>query len=356
MDNNLPGNGSPDPDPRDTSQRYQDGSCFESEGIENGGPDYIGSSAKKEPVELDQWEECPVTRSTNSSAEPLEGETPDCYGLHEPIAPDADMVDKDRYLTEDGSPLTHFEAVKSYSEQRHGETTTASRHGWNKGRQYYANRQYMRGMAIDRQLLDSYSNPTTALLSLRISPTPDGRLMMLTTLKEAVDETIGQLRYRIQNAPEAPFDSDEWEFMGVYAGTDERATPHFHLLVYIDGDISESVFEPVVNVFVSSCEFTPDDGRGNRPDEGAVEVRGNGDESIPYVDRETVLSEKSYAGQNSQGAVYILTQLPHLRDVDEMARDELLHSATTDAWGKHAFRSSMRKSDIDEKYLPSDPM
>ncbi|ELY49721.1 hypothetical protein DV706_13295 [Natronorubrum bangense] len=180
--------------------------------------------------------------------------------------------------------------------------------------------------------------------------------MMLTTLGEAVDKTIRQLRYRIQDAPDAPFDPDEWEYIGVYAGTDERATPHFHLLVYIDGDVSESLFNPVVDTFVSSCEYAPDDGRGNRPDEGAVEIRGNGDESIPYADRETLLSEKSYTGQNSQGAVYILTQLPHLRDVDKMARDELLHSATTDAWGGHPFRSSVPKSDIDEKYLPSDPM
>lgn len=266
------------------------------------------------------------------------------------------MVDKDRYLAEDGTPLTHFEAVEAYSELRHGENTTASKYGWEKGRQHSVKHQYMRGMAIDRQLLDSYSNPTTVLLSLRISPTVNGRLTMLTTLAEAVDKTIRQLRYRLQNAPNAPFDSDEWEYIGVYAGTDERATPHFHLLVYIDGDVSESLFDPVIDTFVDACELAPDDGRGNRLDEGAVEIRGNGDEPIPYADHEELRSDKIYEGQNSQGAVYILTQLPHHGEVDEMARDELLHSATVDAWSGHPFRSSLTMSDIDEQYFLGDPM
>jgi hypothetical protein len=180
---------------------------------------------------------------------------------------------------------------------------------------------------------------------------------MLTALKTAADATINQLRYRLQNAPDAPFTADEWEYMAVFAGTEERATPHLHIYVVVDGDVSRERFKPVVDKFVEKCEFAPDDGRGNRPDDGAVRIRGIGNDTVPRVDDGTLnTTNYEYTGQNSQGAVYVLTQLPHLGAVDEMARDELLHSATIDACGAQAFRASMSRTDIRDEFLADAPV
>lgn len=319
--------------------------------------DDTGPTAENEDTDTDDWTDRPTTRNDGCSPEPLDDSIPDCYALHEPITTDADMVDKDRYLGDDGRLLSHFDAVGSYIEQRHSEGTTAKRHGWTKGRYYYAKQQYKRGMSLDRQLLAEYENPTTALLSLRISPPDAGRLTMLTALKTAADATITQLRYRLQNAPDAQCDAEEWEYMAVFAGTEERATPHLHIYVWVDGDVSPERFKPVVDKFVKKCQFAPDDGTGNRPEDGAVRLRGNGDDDVPRVD-DGVLNptDCEYAGRNSQGAVYVLTQLPHLRDVDKMVRDELLHSATMDAWGGQAFRASMSESEIRDDFLAVGPV
>jgi hypothetical protein len=114
-------------------------------------------------------------------------------------------------------------------------------------------------------------------------------------------------------------------------------------LVYCDGNISRQRFAPAVEKFVEKCPFAPDDMRGNSPDSGAISLRGNGTDEIPRMDS---------GSAESAGATYILTQLPHLRDVDEMARDELLHSSTVDAWGGNAFRKS-EHTVWDDKEEPS---
>jgi hypothetical protein len=293
--------------------------------------DNVGASPESTPLEDDiPFEERPTTRADGCKPEPLDDSVKDCYRLHEPIADAPSIVGDDRYL-EGGQPMTAFEAVGSYIKRRHGENVSAEKHGFHKTRQWRRKRQYALGKAMDRQLLDAYDEPTTALLSLRVSPADRGRLTLLDGLHEAIESTIEQLRHRLQGAPDAPLSSDEWEYFVVIAGTEERATPHIHILVYCDGDISHQRFAPVVEKFVAKCPFAPDDKRGNSPAGGAISLRGNGADEIPRMDDEPA---------ESAGATYVLTQLPHLRDVDEMARDELLHSSTVDAWNGNAFCKS----------------
>jgi hypothetical protein len=302
-------------------------------------------------MDSDRWEDRPSTGRSGCGPEPLDDRR-DCYRLREPIADDQDLVDKGRYLTRDGEPMTHFDAVGSYIQQRHSEGTTAQRYGWTKGRQYYARKQYAKGMALDRQLLSEYDDPTTALLSLRISPPDAGRLNMLEAVGDGADVAIDQLRYRLQYSPDAPFGADEWEYIVVFAGTKLQATPHLHLYVWTDGDLERERLDPVVRKFVNECEFAPDDGTGNDPDDGAVRIRGNGDDSVPRVDDDELdQTDCDYVGSNSQGAVYVLTQLP-LADVDRMARDELLHSAVVDAWSGQPFRCSLSADEVEERFQP----
>lgn len=308
-------------------------------------------------MDADSWQQRPSTGSSGCGPEPLD-DRQDCYQLLEPIADGPGPVDKNRYLTRDGEPMTHFDAVGSYIEQRHSEGTTAQRYGWKKGLQYYARRQYARGMALDRQLLSQYDNPTTALLSLRISPPNAGRLTMLDAVGDGADVAIEQLRYRLQYAPDASFEADEWEYMAALAGTRQQATPHLHLYVWTDGGLGRERLDPVVQKFVDSCRFAPDDGSGNDPDDGAVRIRGDGGDTVPRVDDDELDEDDcDYVGRNSQGAVYTLTQIPHLRaDVDHMARDELLHSAVADAWSGRPFRCSASADEIDDRFSTVAPV
>jgi hypothetical protein len=212
-------------------------------------------------------------------------------------------------------------------------------------------------MAMDRYLLDTFGNPTLTILSLRISPSTQNRLTLLHGLADGVDAALYKLRYRLEKAPDAPFSPDEWEYQLVFAGTAERATPHAHILVYTDGDVERHRFADVLEWFVQKCPYAPEDGAGNSPepdDDGmaqAVSIRGNGDDSVPRVDAESCEVRDDVAGTNSQGAVYCLTQLPHLAEVKEMARDELLHSMTLDAYKGSAFRKSVGNGSIPDRYF-----
>jgi hypothetical protein len=316
--------------------------------------DNIGNIAENSDNSDVSWQNRPSTREDGYPAEPLDGSIKDCYGLYKQIARSVKMVDKKRYLSDDGTPLTASDAVSSYIKQRHGEKTTAKRHGWVKGRRYSAKQQYSKGMALDRQLLDQFENPTTVLLSLRMSPTVRSRLTLLTELGKSIGLTIDQLRYRLQNAPNAPLTAKEWAYFTVVAGTEKRATPHLHIMIYCADDVRRDRFIPVVEKFVENCKFAPNDMRGNSPESDVISVRGNDGNSIPRVNEESLNTNCEYKGRNSQGAVYALTQLPHLEAVDKMAQDELLHSSTVDAWDGNAFRKS--RIEIEKEYLATNPV
>lgn len=272
----------------------------------------------------------PDTRAGIQQSEPLDPSENDPYRLQEPIARSIAAVEPERYKR-GGRPMTAFQVVGWYIRRRHGENVSAKKHGYYKTRHWRAKRNYARGMGMDRQLLEKYKHPSTVLLSLRVSPGNKSRLTLLERMKDGIDEAIEQLRYRLQGAPNAPFEPDEWQYFAVVAGTKKRATPHLHIVAYCDGAVHQSELEPVVEKFVEKCPDAPDSMRGNRPDEGAIEIRGLGHEDIPKVDDS--LGESAVA-------TYVLGQLPHLPPVDEMALDRLLHSSTVDAWQGLTFRRS----------------
>lgn len=295
--------------------------------------DYVGPSAKFTIYQNNHsFEQRPNTQADGCRPEPLDDSVEDHYRLYEPIADSSEKVGKSRYLDEETQePKLAREAVNSYVEARHGENVSAKSNGFKKTRNWRAKRQYCIGKKMDRQLLDEYNNPTTVLLSLRVSPGDKSRLTLLKGLHDSIDPTLEQLRYRLQRSADAPLTASDWEYFAVIAGTEKRATPHLHIYIYCNGDVDRERFSPVVEKFVEKCPYTPDDMRGNSPRGGAVSVRGNEDNVVPRMS--DTLAE-------SRGATYVLTQLPHLPPVDEMAQDELLHSSTVDAWNGNAFRRS----------------
>lgn len=290
--------------------------------------DDVGDSP--ESIAEEVFQARPITDSDSFQPEPLDARSDDCYRLQEPIANSTALIDDERYV-QGGRPMTAFYAVGSYIRRRRGEKVSAEKNGFYKTRHWRTLRQYARGKEMDRQLLKKYNFPSIALLSLRVSPGNKSRVTLLARMKDAIDAAIDQLGYRLQYAPGAPFDANEWQYFAVVAGTDKQATPHVHIVVYCDGMLQQRWFEPVVQKFVEKCPDAPDDMGGNRPEEGAVKIRGVGHEEIPRMD--DVPAE-------SAGSTYVLCQLPHLQPVGEMSLDQLLHSSTVDAWKGHAFRRS----------------
>jgi hypothetical protein len=127
---------------------------------------------------------------------------------------------------------------------------------------------------------------------------------------KALGDVMGALRYRL--------DEYEWEYARVVTGTDAFATPHIHIYVWINGQPSSTELEPVVEKFVEKCSFAPNDGYGNRADEGALTL---------YYEQEFTESDET------AGIVYIATQLPHIAYVDEV--DDVLLE-----WGAVAHATS----------------
>lgn len=290
--------------------------------------DHVGLDP--ESVAEQAIQERPTTQANIIQSEPLDATGDDPYRLCEPIANSTAVVNDERYLR-NGQAMTAWNVIGSYMLRSRGERVSAEKHGFKKTRHWRRKRQYARGKEMDRQLLEEYTFPSIALLSLRVSPGEKSRLTLLNRMKNGIDAAIDQLGYRLQHGPNAGFESDEWEYFAVVAGTKKQATPHVHIVVYCDGPVHQSEFEPVVEKFVEKCPDASDSMRGNEPDDGAVEIYGHGYEDIPRMDDDP---------RESAVSTYVLGQLPHLQPVGEMALDELLHSSTTDAWEGHAFRRS----------------
>jgi hypothetical protein len=208
-------------------------------------------------------------------------------------------------------------------------------------------------MALGRQTLDQFENPTLVMLSLRISPNPQNRLTLLSGLSEGVDAALYKLRRRLEKDTDAPLSASEWEYVVVFAGTRRRATPHAHILVYVEGDVSRDRFEDVVNWYVKKCPYAQDNRDGHSLDSDTISIRGNGNDAIPRVDESSVKLRGDVTGVNSQAAAYVMKQLPHLGAVEQMELDDLLHSATHDAYKGSAFRASMPEDSIDSQYMPT---
>jgi hypothetical protein len=72
----------------------------------------------------------------------------------------------------------------------------------------------------DRQLLEAYENPTTALLSLRVERSVESRITLLKGLSDALKPTLSALGYRLDKHTKS------YQWMCVLAGTRQYATPH----------------------------------------------------------------------------------------------------------------------------------
>lgn len=216
-----------------------------------------------------------------------------------------------RIYTSDGGSLKSWkQARRTYRRHRIGEfhsphPTTLHRR---------SRQDYRRLLETDRQLQEQYQSFSTALLSLRVPPVVNESYLppiaILDALMDSLEDVMAALRYRLNGY--------NWEYARVVAGTDEFATPHIHIYLWIDGRPDFEELAPAAEKFVEKCSLAPDDEYGNRAREGALTLRNE--------------QELTDSGETS-GIVYVASQLPHIGYHDEM------NNASLD-WGAVAHATS----------------
>jgi hypothetical protein len=168
-----------------------------------------------------------------------------------------------------------------------------------------------------------YSDVTTVLVSLRVSPTDDeNRLVTPYTLVQSTKDAWAEARDKLPK-------DDAFAYYWTFAGTDEWASIHVHCYCWFgdpEDEVSVGQFRPVVRRFCEVSEYAPwsahfESAERDAPIRGGQSVRVEHDPLL--VDPE-VLEEKvagDYApperlvdgsDEQSRGAIYVGSQFPHL--------------------------------------------
>jgi hypothetical protein len=281
------------------------------------------------------------------------GECPDCY---DPLADEedvsdafSDVLDRSKMAADEcdeAQPMTVERAGRAYyvyqiAQHRRDDWTskldmTVAQHG-----------QYLDG---ERTLLtEELDNVSTALLSLRPRPVGDppdmdsedddyglmsenpsatqtdasntesrrwrSPVSIDWQLHQPIKKVRAKLRYQLHDKRDF-----EFEYVWVVAGTDSAATPHLHLLVYVedpDDELTTDPFEPAVDAFVNHCQFAHDEDHpiGDDTDSDAVVVHTD-PTKYDEVDDEQLVEYFYENGEegfelNTAALAYLLHQRPH---------------------------------------------
>lgn len=229
-------------------------------------------------------------------------------GSSEPLDPDFDnsgTIHEKRRSTKLGSaefrdqvPNIYIsdESVKSWGRARRAyrRHRIGEFHSPKQSTLHYRSRQdYRRLLETCRQLQQRYQQLSTALISLRVPPMEgDSYIPPLDTvgaLMDAIADVRDAINYRLREY--------NWEYARVVAGTDDFATPHVHLYLWIEGQPTFDQLKPAVEKFVEKCSLAPSNGKGNRAREGALTLKQDQD--------------LRPSGETT-GIVYVASQLPHI--------------------------------------------
>lgn len=258
--------------------------------------------------------------------EPFDGDGDGVDGVEEadtPIASQSYLGRLPGALKDSGEtrPLTLAEAREAYQDDLR-EAAASPHYG---DRQRRADGHVSRILQSDRFLLAGFKNPHTVLLSLSIDSVADGvrvpPVNLFEEIKTAWPSVRRQIRYQFSDKR-----SLNHEYVALVAGTDHWATPHLHVLIWIDGEIDQSALRPAVSAFVESCGFAPDDGTGNPPAD-AISIRGPENQELALDSVRTDMIEDR--GAATEAAHYVSSQVPHISPPREASDSELLHGATT---------------------------
>lgn len=243
-----------------------------------------------------------------------------------PLAPQSHYASlPERFTWETGSYIkTWSQARRAQSRHLRNEVEGARRQGWTRT----PRQQYSRVLNTDRRCQRDYDDLHTVLVSLRIQPVRSGQWLPPITMMDAVYQA---LRRRAMDRLRRQLSDMEWEFVAVIAGTDHFATPHYHLYLWVDGEVTPQDFSGMVDAFVEDCRFAPDDGTGNRIEDGAVTVEGPDDRTLA-TDNAARRDLNEKRGAPTAGAVYVASQIPNMADADQATAAQLEHGAVADAF------------------------
>lgn len=226
--------------------------------------------------------------------------------------------------------MTLAEASDAYEAHRAGESANESfSTGTKLGR---ARRRYGALLNADRRLRQEYDNPTVAMLTLTGTPVWGGEWITPVEHTEAVTESLGNvleaLRYHLSDPRKRSLD---YEYAAV-RGASEQGVSHWHIVVWVDGDVSREAFAPAIDAHIRNSEVADADTHDLAD---AVKVN-----TAPSSDLKPIGKLDADRGSVSQITRYVATQIPHVSSVGELSDAESLQGAIEWAAPSRGFRTS----------------
>ncbi len=217
--------------------------------------------------------------------------------------------------------------VKQVFKNKRGESFTSS--ASSRFHNDYARRQYGRILTAEENILESYNNPHTALISLTGSPFNEisgwrAPCDYLNDLLESWGNVTGALRRSM--------DDRRWSYVAV-VGASKNGYAHIHIGVYVDGSVSIDDFE---NAIDAHCRNSPVAKKSHHPYEEAIKVK--------RVTEKARGSESTMESGLSTGmGKYIASHLPALEeDIEDAERHVRQHAAVL--WASETRHLRMSKS------------
>jgi hypothetical protein len=179
-------------------------------------------------------------------------------------------------------------------------------------------RRYARTMVAERELLDQLDNPSILFLSFKQSPTRtvDGDrewirpVRLCTELNESWSAIRQMLRRKLSGY-------DRYEYVRTTGYTDNSATPHYHVLVYVDdpGDqLQLETGQSLVDCHVRGNEFACRENHTVNSDERDASILKH---EVPLVDTNSTFLQY----QMNQNPHWILSKIGNGSSVDSTKID-----------------------------------
>ncbi|PSP88810.1 hypothetical protein BRC90_06535 [Halobacteriales archaeon QS_4_69_34] len=282
---------------------------------------------------------------SSGSPEPIE-----CAGdrLSTPLTTDpkkaralrARTDDDDHPLLDNGKPVTLEDAAVRYDRKMRGEAANKRFGNSHAGK---ARKNYGRILEADRRLRPNMDDPHLVLISLRGSPCDENGewlpvLDFLEKLNQSMDNVRRSLNYALQD--------HESEWCAVLAGNSYYATPHWHYLAWVDGEVDACDFSGVVDSHVRNSPVASED---RHPVEPTVVVASESDMQI-----EPQNQEDRRRGAVSPLARYVATQLPHINAGDR-SEQQRQHGAAMWAYAGQSARLGGLSSSASAPPSPPEP-
>jgi hypothetical protein len=181
--------------------------------------------------------------------------------------------------------------------------------------------KYANILEADRRLQREYEGLTTAMVTRRQSPLDDhGVWIKPVSLHSRLADTFGSVRKSL-NYHLGRKHGLEWEYLAVTALTASAATPHQHILLWVEDpadDLHRDMLQPAVDKHIASVATATHEDHGD----GAITIQHSPDrvdhvpEAYSAILEQTSTVERGEFGPNVPAnttvAQYVASQLPHL--------------------------------------------